>query len=116
MLTKGTDFTCGGLGNEVFTSEIHGFPSDWFAKRGIPWHFKVVLMKRDQSVPLKKETIVRVFQSCLQDNVEVAAILQDVLATLNKPLPDLKKVTANKTMLDATIVALPFEVACQAVR
>ena len=65
---------------------------DWFAKRGIPWHVTVVLMRPDQSRPMEKQTIVHVFQSCLQDNVAVTAILQDVLVTLKEQRPELEKV------------------------
>lgn len=65
--------------------------SDWFAKRGIPWHITVVLTRPDQSGPLEKQTIVHVFQSCPQDSVAVAAILQDVLVTLKEQRPELEK-------------------------
>ena len=65
---------------------------DWFAKRGIPWHITVVLTRLCQSGPLKKQTIVHVFQSCPQDSVAVTAILRDVLVTLKEQRPELGKV------------------------
>ena len=65
---------------------------DWFAKRGISWHITVVLTRPCQSGPLKKQTIVHVFQSCPQDSVAVTAILRDVLVTLKEQRPELEKV------------------------
>ena len=65
--------------------------SDWFAKRGIPWHITVVLTRPNQSGPLEKQTIVHVFQSCPQGSVAVTAILQDVLVTLKEQRPELEK-------------------------
>lgn len=66
---------------------------DWFAKRGIPWHITVALTPSDDpSGPLEKQTIVHVFQSCRQDSVAVAAILQDVLFTLKEQRPELQRV------------------------
>ncbi|XP_078367668.1 uncharacterized protein LOC144651598 [Oculina patagonica] len=65
---------------------------DWFAKRGIPWHITVALVRSNESGPLEKQTLVHVFQTCPQDNVAVTAILQDVLVTLKEQHPELEKV------------------------
>ena len=92
VLTKGSALLVMDWAMKYLPRKFRESQCDWFAKRGIPWHITVVLRKCDQSGPLEKQTIVHVFQSCPQDSVAVAAILQDVLATLKKQLPDLKKV------------------------
>ena len=65
--------------------------SDWFAKRGLPWHITVAIRRSEDSEHFESQTLVHVFQSCAQDSVTVASIMLDCLTTLKKEIPDLVK-------------------------
>ncbi|XP_020613523.1 uncharacterized protein LOC110051794 isoform X2 [Orbicella faveolata] len=64
--------------------------SDWFAKRGLPWHISVAIRRSQGSEHFESQTLVHVFQSCAQDGVTVASIMLDCLTTLKKEIPDLE--------------------------
>lgn len=64
--------------------------SDWFAKRGLPWHISVAIRRSEGSEHFESQTLVHVFQSCAQDSVTVASIMLDCLTTLKKEIPDLE--------------------------
>ena len=66
--------------------------SDWFAKRGLPWHISVAIRRSEGSdhEHFESQTLVHVFQSCAQDSVTVGSIMLDCLTTLKKEIPDLE--------------------------
>ena len=64
--------------------------SDWFAKRGLPWHISVAIRRSEDSEHFESQTLVHVFQNCAQDSVTVASIMLDCLTTLKKEIPDLE--------------------------
>ena len=64
--------------------------SDWFAKRGLPWHISVAIRRSEDSEHFESQTLVHVFQSYAQDSVTVASIMLDCLTTLKKEIPDLE--------------------------
>ena len=64
--------------------------SDWFAKRGLPWHISVAIRQSEDSEHFESQTLVHVFQNCAEDSVTVASIMLDCLTTLKKEIPDLE--------------------------
>ena len=79
--------------------------SDWFGKRGIPWHVTVAIRKENGD-NMQMLTFVNVFQSCVQDSCTVVSIMSDVLQQLKKSLPQLNMYFIGQTMLAVTIVVL----------
>ena len=65
--------------------------SDWFAKRGLPWHITVAIRKSEESEHFESQTFVRVFQNCSQDSAAVVSIIQDCLVSLKKEMPELER-------------------------
>ena len=65
--------------------------SDWFAKRGLPWHITVAITKSEDTLHFESQTIVHVFQSCPQDSATVASIMRDCLVSLKKEIPELER-------------------------
>jgi len=65
--------------------------SDWFGKRGIPWHVRVAIRKGIND-ELQMLTFVNVFQNCVQDSCTVVAVMSDVLEQLKKSMPELQQV------------------------
>ena len=65
--------------------------SDWFAKRGLPWHITVAIRKSEKGGHFESQTFVHVFQNCSQDSAAVVSIMQDCLASLNKEMPELER-------------------------
>ena len=63
--------------------------SDWFPKRGIPWHVTVAIRK---SPDLEMMTFVHIFPACSQDSYTVLAVMSDVIQQLKTAMPDLKTV------------------------
>ena len=61
--------------------------SDWFAKRGLPWHISVAIRRSEDSEHFESQTLV---QSCAQESVSVASIMPGCLTTLKKEIPDLE--------------------------
>ena len=64
--------------------------TDWFGKRGIPWHISVAFRK--VSSQLQMLTFVHIFQACSQDHYSVIAVMADVVKQLKKVMPNLKTV------------------------
>ena len=64
--------------------------TEWFAKRGIPWHISMAFRK--VSDQLQMLTIVHVFQTCNQDFHVVIAVMEDVVKQLKNTMPHLKTV------------------------
>lgn len=65
--------------------------TDWFAKRGIPWHIAVAL-RRGTDSQMEMMTFVHIFDSCNQDSRTVLAILNDVFHRLKGVMPQLQSV------------------------
>ena len=65
--------------------------SDWFARRGLPWHITVAIRKSEESEHFESQTFVHVFQNCSQDSAAVVSIMQDCLASLKKEMPELER-------------------------
>ena len=65
--------------------------TDWFAKRGIPWHIAVAL-RRGTDSQMEMMTFVHIFDSCNQDSRTVLAILNDVFRRLKGVMPQLQSV------------------------
>ena len=66
--------------------------SDWFAKRGLPWHITVAIRRSEDTRHFESQTLVHVFQSCAQDSTTVASIMIDCLVSLKKDIPELEMV------------------------
>lgn len=65
--------------------------SDWFGKRGIPWHLAVAI--RSNSGEMEMMTFVHVFESATsQDSSAVLAILDDVFSQLKTVIPELQTI------------------------
>ncbi|CAH3018512.1 unnamed protein product [Porites evermanni] len=65
--------------------------TDWFTKRGIPWHIAVAL-RRGTDSQMEKMTFVHIFNSCNQDSRTVPAILNHVFHRLKGIMPQLQSV------------------------
>ena len=65
--------------------------SDWFAKRGLPWHITVAVRRSEECNQFESETFVHVFQSCSQDSTVVVSIMQDVLVALKNEISRITK-------------------------
>ena len=61
--------------------------TDWFGKRGIPWHISVAFRKVDDEIQLM--TFCHIFKSSLSDSSAVLAIMADVIKQLKTALPSL---------------------------
>ena len=86
--------------------------SDWFAKRGMPWHITVAT-RRAENHELEMMTFVHVYQTCNQDSCVVLSIMKDVIGKLKSQLPHLKTVfyrqdNAGCYHCGATIVGASF--------
>ncbi len=73
--------------------------SDWFGKKGLPWHLMVIIRKqesRDGKVAMKTSklfeyrTFCHIFDHCKQDALAVIKILEDVLKRLKMDDPKLR--------------------------
>lgn len=62
--------------------------TDWFGKRGIPWHVTVAMRKRSDG-KCETLTLCHIFRSCSQDS---CAVLSDVLKDLKNVMPQLQYV------------------------
>ncbi|KAK3739225.1 hypothetical protein QZH41_004334 [Actinostola sp. cb2023] len=65
--------------------------SDWFAKRGLPWHITVAIRRSEDNKHFEAKTIVHVFQSCSQDSATVSGIMLDCLVSLKRDMPELER-------------------------
>ena len=63
--------------------------TDWFAKRGIPWHIAVALRRGNDS-HMELMTFAHIFDSCNQDSPTGLAILNDVFHRLEGVMPQLR--------------------------
>ena len=64
--------------------------TDWFGKRGIPWH--VTVATRRERDEMQMLTFVHIFQACSQDSCAVLAVMTDVIRQLKITIPQLKSV------------------------
>ena len=64
--------------------------TDWFGKRGIPWHLRVVT--RQEGEDLQMLTFAHIFKSCSQDSYAVLAVMADVIRQLKIAMPELKTI------------------------
>ena len=64
--------------------------TDWFAKRGIPWH--VTVATRCEGEDVQMLTFVHIFQACSQDSCAVLAVMADVIRQLKITIPKLESV------------------------
>ena len=64
--------------------------TDWFGKRGIPWHLTVAT--RREGGQLQMLTFAHIFKSCTQDSCAVLAVMADVIRQLKIAMPGLKTV------------------------
>lgn len=65
--------------------------SDWFGKRGIPWHLAVATRKNDND-ETEMVTFVHCFESCNQDSCSVLAVVDDVFSQLKSIFPEMTSV------------------------
>ena len=65
--------------------------SDWYGKRGIPWHISVALRKNAND-ETELFTFVHAFESCNQDRSTVLAIIDDVFRQLKEIMPEVNSV------------------------
>ena len=65
--------------------------TNWFGKRGIPWHISVAFRKVTNI--LQMLTFAHIFQSCSQDSCAVLAVMSDVIRQLKITMPGLKTVS-----------------------
>ena len=54
--------------------------TDWFGKRGIPWHVTVATKREGDEMQIL--TFVHIFKPCNQDNCAVLAVMADVIRQL----------------------------------
>ncbi|XP_066270491.1 uncharacterized protein [Branchiostoma lanceolatum] len=64
--------------------------TDWFGKRGLPWHISVAHRRCDASIFV--ETFIHLFQTCTQDSSSVVSILQHTVQQLKEELPTLQSI------------------------
>jgi len=64
--------------------------TDWFGKRGIPWHVSVAFRKRDEHI--ESLTFCHIFKSCTQDSSAVLAVMANVIKQLESTMPQMDTV------------------------
>ena len=64
--------------------------TDWFGKRGIPWHISVAFRKRD--VQIQVLTFCHIFKSCTQNSSTVLAVMANVIEQLKSTMPQMDTV------------------------
>ena len=65
--------------------------TDWFGKRGIPWHISVAFRK--VSDRLQMLTFAHIFQTCSQDSCAVLPVMVDLIKQLKTTTPGLSTVS-----------------------
>ena len=65
--------------------------TDWFGKRGIPWHISVAFRKVSDHFQML--TFAHIFQTCTQDSCAVLAVMADVIKQLETTMPGLNTVS-----------------------
>ena len=71
----------------MFAFTFQGKSCEFYGKRGINWDVTPVIRKTEASV-LSVEVFVHIFNNCIQSQVTVASITQEMLSTLKKWYPD----------------------------
>lgn len=89
--------------------------SDWFGKRGIPWHIAVAFRRTDRG-DMKMMTLVHVFEASNQDNFAVLAILNDVFRQLKFVMPELQNIHLRQDNASCYHCALTIFTAYQAAK
>ena len=74
--------------------------TDWFGKRGIPWHLTVTT--RREGGELQMLTFAHIFKSCSQDSCAVLAVMADVIWQLKIAMPGLEPSVIGRIMPAAT--------------
>ena len=64
--------------------------TDWFGKRGIPWHISVAFRRHGEHIQML--TLTHIFQASSQDSCAVIAIMKDVIKQLKSLTPNMKTV------------------------
>ncbi|CAH3148826.1 unnamed protein product [Porites lobata] len=85
------DINCVNWAMKYLPRKFRESQTDWFAKRGIPWHIAVAL-RRGTDSQMEMMTFVHIFDSCNQDSRTVLAILNDVFHRLKGVMPQLQSV------------------------
>ena len=78
--------------------------TDWFGKRGIPWHLTVATRREEGE--LQMLTFAHIFKSCSQDSCTVLAVMADVIRQLKIAMPSLRPSVIDRIMPGATTVEL----------
>ena len=78
--------------------------TDWFGKRGIPWHSTVATRREEGE--LQMLTFAHIFKSCSQDSCAVLAVMADVIRQLKIAYPGLRPSVIDRIMPGATTVEL----------
>ena len=65
--------------------------TDWFGKRGLPWHITVATRKGNDG-KIEMMTFIHLFETCNQDSSAVLAILDDVFRRLKDVMPHLQSI------------------------
>ena len=77
--------------------------TDWFGKRGIPWHLTVATRREEGE--LQMLTFAHIFKSCSQDSCAVLAVMADVIrGNSRSPCPGLRPSAIDRIMPGATTV------------
>lgn len=73
--------------------------SDWFGKKGLPWHLMVIIRKQkdradkvttETSKSFEHRTMCHIFDHCKQDAMSIVSILEDALRRLKMDDPKLQ--------------------------
>ena len=89
--------------------------TDWFGKRGMPWHIAVAFTRGD-SGDMEMMTFVHIFEASNQDNCDVLAILNDVFCQLKSVNPELQTVHLRQDNASCYHCALMMFTAYQAAK
>ena len=65
--------------------KYHESQTDWFGKRGIPWHISVAFTRVDGEI--KMLTFCHILKACSQDSNAALAVMADVIQQLKSIMP-----------------------------
>ena len=65
--------------------KYHESQTNWFGKRGIPWHIIVAFRKREEQIELL--TFCHIFKSCKQHRSTVLAVMANVTKQVKSTMP-----------------------------
>ena len=71
--------------------------TDWFGKRGLPWHITVAMRKGNDG-KIEMMTFVHLFETCNQDSSVVLVILNDVFRRLKDVMPHLSQTRQRRVL------------------